>query len=374
MSSPGELAADNGPSFVTHEHVQTLYGVAGAFLALAVVAVVCRALALYTKRSWGRWDDWTMLFCILPTAALAAMMCEQGKKVYGGPGRGDPFLWLKQILIDTWVIQILTITSLYVFKLSICIRYLRIADDFNDRFWKLSMLMIAILSAHYVSSFVVWGMQCVPARRFWDPRVPGTCIDQSKWIISVNGVSLVTDVLVLILPVHPVLKLKMPVKQRLAILAIFTVGGLSTVAGCLRFYHLYQFNQGTSDLGGTTLDIEVWSYIEISLGIFCGCMPSKPAFRTLYTSFKSRRHSQDDWHVMDHRTLAASTLNSSSTTKHSCFSGRKKLSDTPNIDSVDDIELMQQTPDQEYIQRRRLSSSGSTSVYARTERSYQASE
>ncbi|PPJ54758.1 hypothetical protein CBER1_04018 [Cercospora berteroae] len=317
-ASPGEVA-QSSTGFVEYDQVITLYSVCGVFLTLAVIAVACRAAVLVLKRNRGGWDDWTTFFCLAPTAALAAMTCVQANSIYKGPKPDQtPFAWLERILIDTWVIQILTITSLYVFKLSICIRYLRIANDLYDWFWRLTMAMIALLSAHYISSFVTWGVQCVPAQRYWNPSVPGTCIKQSAWILSVNGVNLATDVLVLVLPIYPVAKLRLPPKQRLAILAIFTVGGLSTIAGCLRFYHLYRFDRMIGSLGANTLDIEIWCFIEITLGMFCACMP---AFRTLYTFCRYGR--QKPW-TPEKTTSTEGKASESSARNRFNFLSRKK--------------------------------------------------
>ncbi|PIA94120.1 hypothetical protein CB0940_08064 [Cercospora beticola] len=312
MSSPGETAVDGaestGPTFVSRDEVRTLYAVAGAFLALALIAVVCRALALYTKRTWGKWDDWTMMFCIAPAASLAAFMCIQGKKVAHGPQDQDPFEWLQNILLATWIIQILTVTCFYVVKLSLCIRYLRIADNADDWFWRLSMLTIVFVTAHYISSVVVWGAQCLPAARYWNLSIPGRCIDLQTWTLSVNAVNLATDAVVLILPIRPIWKLRMPLKQRLAILSIFGLGSVSTVAGCFRFHYMYQFYKGPTDLGQTTLLIEVWAYIEISLGIFCGCAPS---FRTLWTALRDRIGGTDAWQTMNSHTSSENSTGTS---------------------------------------------------------------
>ena len=66
---------------------------------MIVLAVICRVTALYLKRSHGRWDDWIMLFCIMPTAALAGVNIVQAHNGYTGPMRRSPLIWLEDILI-----------------------------------------------------------------------------------------------------------------------------------------------------------------------------------------------------------------------------------------------------------------------------------
>lgn len=37
--------------------------------------------------------------------------------------------------------------------------------------------MAAIIIAQFVSTVVVVAVQCVPIAKYWDPSVPGTCIN-----------------------------------------------------------------------------------------------------------------------------------------------------------------------------------------------------
>ncbi|KAF2207046.1 hypothetical protein CERZMDRAFT_119154 [Cercospora zeae-maydis SCOH1-5] len=297
----GDTVPDERTSlaFVSHQEVLALYAVAGAFLALAMMAVVCRTLTLYLKRTWGQWDDWTMIFSIAPAASMAAFMCVQGGRIAYGPLGEDPMKWLHRIIFDAWMIQISCLTALYAAKLSLCIRYLRIADNADDWFWRLSMVAIVFLTAHYVSSIIVWLTQCLPVAKFWDFTIPGKCVNINAWNMckqqAVNAISLATDAVVLLLPIRPIWKLRMPIKQRLAIIGIFGLGSLSTVAGCLRLNYLHQFYAGPNDLGQTIILIEIWSYIEITLGIFCGCAPS---FRTLLISLRGYIRRTAAWKKM----------------------------------------------------------------------------
>ncbi|KAM3417132.1 hypothetical protein BST61_g8708 [Cercospora zeina] len=312
-TSLGGIARDDraGLAFVSRKEVQTLYAVAGPFLALAVIAVVCRALTLYMKRTRGQWDDWTMIFSIAPTASMAAFIYTQGKRIAYGPQGEEPIEWLHGIIFDAWMIQIFCITSLYAAKLSLCIRYLRIADNADDWFWRLSMATIMFMTAHYISSVVVWGAQCLPAAKYWDFTKPGRCIDVKAWNMSLNLITIATDAMVLALPIRPIWRLRMPTKQRLAIIGIFGLGSLSTIAGCLRFNYLYTFYAGPQDLGQVIILIEIWSFIEIALAIFCGCAPS---FRTLLTALRSFIRGTAAWQRMS----SPNSTETNTGTSHEC--------------------------------------------------------
>lgn len=67
---------------------------------------------------------------------------------------------------------------------------------------------------------------CVPLAKFWDPSVPGFCLNKEALWFSNSAVHILTDLLILILPM-PVLKsLQLPRKQKLALMAVFALGGL----------------------------------------------------------------------------------------------------------------------------------------------------
>lgn len=44
--------------------------------------------------------------------------------------------------------------------------------------------MMFLLTAHFVSTIVIWGVQCVPIYKFWDPFYQGGyCINLAEWAL-----------------------------------------------------------------------------------------------------------------------------------------------------------------------------------------------
>ena len=78
--------------------------------------------------------------------------------------------------------------------------------------------------AFYVAYFFIDIFQCVPRRKIWYPTVSGTCISTDVLLISPAGINIVSDSLILVLPIVLVFRLKMTLKNKLAIVAIFSSG------------------------------------------------------------------------------------------------------------------------------------------------------
>ena len=78
--------------------------------------------------------------------------------------------------------------------------------------------------AFYLAYFFIHVFQCVPRRKIWDPTVPGRCTSTNVLLIAPAGINIVSDCLILVLPIILVFRLKMTLKNKLAIVAIFSSG------------------------------------------------------------------------------------------------------------------------------------------------------
>lgn len=87
-------------------------------------------------------------------------------------------------------------------------------------------LLIGFLGLYGTWTIVSAWANCVPLAKFWDPTVPGFCLDKKALWFSNSGIHILTDVIILIYPM-PVLKsLQLPKKQKIALMAVFALGGM----------------------------------------------------------------------------------------------------------------------------------------------------
>ena len=78
--------------------------------------------------------------------------------------------------------------------------------------------------AFYLAYLWVNIFQCVPRRKIWEPNVPGTCISMNVLFIAPAGINIVSDCLILVLPIILVFRLQITLKNKIAIGAIFGSG------------------------------------------------------------------------------------------------------------------------------------------------------
>ena len=84
---------------------------------------------------------------------------------------------------------------------------------------------MGIVIAWWVSVVLEEFLLCRPFAFNWDPEIKdGVCGDLDAAYIAVAVVNLCTDVLVLCLPIHMLVRLHLPLRNRIALLAVFGVG------------------------------------------------------------------------------------------------------------------------------------------------------
>lgn len=89
-----------------------------------------------------------------------------------------------------------------------------------------SWALIVVLALIYTAAIFTVIFSCKPIRKFWYPDIQGTCIDLYPRTTAPALVNIITDILVLLLPILPVWKLQMPRKQKMFLFGVFAVGTL----------------------------------------------------------------------------------------------------------------------------------------------------
>ncbi|EJT78764.1 hypothetical protein GGTG_03862 [Gaeumannomyces tritici R3-111a-1] len=141
----------------------------------------------------------------------------------------------------------------------------------------------ALNLAAMVATTLTATLQCLPVRRYWDPRVRGSCIPSiGRFYISAAAISIFTDVLVLGLPFWVFLDLQMARKLKIAVLAVFCFGSLVTIVSVVRLYYFYRlFSENPLEVQRRLRNPDpsyniafVVSNLETSLAIMCACVPA----------------------------------------------------------------------------------------------------
>lgn len=122
-----------------------------------------------------------------------------------------------------------------------------------------------------------------PMKAIWDlnPQYPHTCINDGAAVFAASVVNVCNDLLCTLAPMPLVWNLKLPVRQRLAVMSIFGLGVLVNVAGAVRTAYVYESMLATYDMTWMGWPILLSGTIEINLGLICA---SAPALRPLLSA------------------------------------------------------------------------------------------
>jgi hypothetical protein len=128
---------------------------------------------------------------------------------------------------DLVAIQILWATSLAMTKASILLFYMRIFDV-ADRLFRIVSRVATLAIFTWCLSVILCGfLLCRPFAYNWDQTIPGGhCNNQILSYILTGSFNIVTDMLVLCLPIPMIWKLQMPFKTKVALTLIFAIGFL----------------------------------------------------------------------------------------------------------------------------------------------------
>ncbi|KAF2764664.1 hypothetical protein EJ03DRAFT_242044, partial [Teratosphaeria nubilosa] len=243
---------------------------------VSVITMILRLLTIIIRhRSVGK-DDWAMAM---------AWVCSIGFAVSAfvsvGWGMGFvavPRVWTINAIKAVYAVEVFYYFSIFLIKMSILFLYLRLAADLDSTLRKGTIVMTATVIAQFASTLVVVGVQCIPMARYWNPSVSGTCVNITGFFYSTNIFTIITDCIMLALPVPTLWRLQRPKAQRIGILAAFLMGGLSTISSIIRLYSVRIYTESKTPLKDGA-PITTWSFIEINMGIICTSIVAiKPLF------------------------------------------------------------------------------------------------
>ncbi|KAK7409729.1 hypothetical protein QQX98_008110 [Neonectria punicea] len=263
------------------------------FPALALLVWSLRIYGRFSTKQYG-FDD------LLITLAMALSVAETGcswksmRTAFLGVHFADIPPQADIVLGQQWnyIIQILYNPILAIVKTSVLLFLLRLGGQKKQV--RLAIIsLLAFNGALMVTIFIVCVFQCTPVNYFWmrasTIKHEGTCVDTSAFYIATASLTILTDILVVLLPFWIFLGLKLPLKVRAAIIGVFALGAIVTVMSILRLAWIVEtsyYMDPTSPDYDPTYDIRfTYSAVETNLAIITA---SAPALRPLFLKWFPR--------------------------------------------------------------------------------------
>lgn len=122
--------------------------------------------------------------------------------------------------------NILTTGGQLFTKLTFFFQFYRIVRNTGSPLRVHYICIITLISCWLVAQIIVTSLPCIPVAAFWDTTIEGYCPDStpSRWMSSIGNI--VTDFIILLLPVPVIWRLRIARGQKLALGAVFGLGFL----------------------------------------------------------------------------------------------------------------------------------------------------
>lgn len=109
-------------------------------------------------------------------------------------------------------------------------------------------LAVAYLPVQGLKTFI-----CTPIAAFWEPTYKDLdtgknpyCLDQAQLFMCDISIAIITDLIILILPIPLVWEMRAPRRQKVKMIILLGAGGAATAATVVRAYLNVQFMQSKS--------------------------------------------------------------------------------------------------------------------------------
>lgn len=175
--------------------------------------------------------------------------------------------------------------SLMATKTAILLLYVRMAAA--HRFLRYaSYLTLAVVDISGLVLVFLNIFQCRPFHAAYSDT-DGRCLDLVSLYLSSAPINIITDLAILLLPLPILTGLRMELRQKIALVATFVVGGFVTVVDIIRIVYLQDAlkEELAADPNGSvsassrpanfTYHVSfslMWSAVEVSVGIMCACV------------------------------------------------------------------------------------------------------
>ncbi|CAK7213668.1 hypothetical protein SBRCBS47491_001883 [Sporothrix bragantina] len=229
-------------------------------------------------------DDWTMLVAQILALAVSAMTVVETRY---GLGRH-----LKDVSPENEVNQltylyinvILYNLTMNVIKISFLLQYDRIFQADGIRTVCFGMMIFVVVWA--IVQGLLLGLACVPLSLLL-PTTARWCLPTLPVWYASAAVHMVTDAIIFLVPLPSVVRLQLPLRQKLAVLSIFCLGFGVCVISVVRALTLHAAAD-VHDPTWNNTNTAVWSVVEMHCAILCSSVPTlRPLIMRTRSGIKS---------------------------------------------------------------------------------------
>ncbi|KAL8811274.1 MAG: hypothetical protein Q9200_001935 [Gallowayella weberi] len=261
-------------------------GVAVSMAVCSTAAVTARFICRRQMKVAVSYDDYLMLGALLFALCLCfifgydasthAVLIRVSSGTHFGTGRHllavgqeNTVKYLKL----AYAFQFFYACSMTLTRLSILAFYHRLfPKESTPAWWRACHYAVIFLClSYFVSAVLTVAFTCTPVSFYWTRTGNGHCVNEMAVLYSSAGLTIFTDILMLLLPVPIIWRLQMEKAKKIGVIGIFLLGGFVCVATIVRIQYIPQIVP--VDPTWTQVNPGIWSTIEPCMGIVSACLP-----------------------------------------------------------------------------------------------------
>ncbi|KAJ5168355.1 uncharacterized protein N7482_003949 [Penicillium canariense] len=166
----------------------------------------------------------------------------------------------------------------------------RIFAPYRGKVWFIYILL-GCLCTYYTIALIVKIRMCDPIPLYWLGELPnggGSCLDQAAALIADSVISVVSDLIILVLPLPLTWSLQMERSRKLRVIGILGAGGLATGFSVYRLVLVLKDGNST-DQSIVFMCVIMSGNAEGGIGLICACLP---VLNVLYAHYRRAYSSQ----------------------------------------------------------------------------------
>ncbi|USP80436.1 hypothetical protein yc1106_07710 [Curvularia clavata] len=259
--------------------------------------IFARLWARFRMQRNAGWDDWLMVIALPIIMTLAILVPWTADRYHSGV-----HIW--DVDVTLFVVQrklILTIEMLFVVgtglvKVSILLFFRRLGSRGTSKTFRIvTWTAIGFQIASTVAFFISPLVGCRPISAYWEQSSvinialgkKFNCNNEGAAMAAAGVISTLQDVICALLPNFIYWKAQIPLRQKVALMAIFATAYVAAAFGALRTYATYVLFFETYDVSWQLWEIWNWTLLEFHIGVICANAPAFKAFAKRYFDVKS---------------------------------------------------------------------------------------
>ncbi|PYH68089.1 uncharacterized protein BO88DRAFT_426732 [Aspergillus vadensis CBS 113365] len=205
---------------------------------------------------------------------------------------------IKWIFLCVWLTATFNGPSMLATKVALLLYYRRlfiVQQIWLRIFWWTNMVYTVLWG---IGSTITYMLSCVPVSYYWErfdlqSTVHGSCHNSTTADGLPLILDLVSDVMILVLPIATIATLQMPLARKTGLMIMFSVGFLAIVSAVARVVVLYKSTSLHSDFSYAAAPFELLDVIQLNMAIVCAtAVPIASGFRV---AFSKKRRRDKGW-------------------------------------------------------------------------------